>query len=127
MQPLRDRIGSLGRIVYGDGFSVSLGEDLAIVSRRYAGASVPFASLSTGAKEQLGILVRLAAALTVAEDGGVPVILDDTLGNTDPERLRSMGAVLGRVAEACQILVLTCSPERFRSLGDVRVVRLADT
>jgi uncharacterized protein YhaN len=31
---------------------------------------------------------------TVAKDGGTPVILDDALGYTDPERLKLMGAVL---------------------------------
>lgn len=124
VQPLTGRIESLGRIVYGESFAIELGDDLAIRARTLDGVTVPFAGLSSGAKEQLGILVRLAVALAVSEDGGVPVVLDDTLGHTDPARLRAMGAVLGRVGRVCQILVLTCTPERFRALGGVRVVSL---
>ena len=97
------------------------------MDRPYHGAVMQCGASLKSQRFLVGSAARLAAALTVAEDGGVPVILDGTLGNTDPERLRSMGAVLGRVAESCQILILTCSPERFRSLGDVRVVRLART
>ena len=63
-------------------------------------------------------------ALSVARDEGVPLLLDDTLGHSDPERLRSMAAMLSRAGEECQIIVLTCSPERFRAVGGARVERI---
>jgi len=48
---------------------------------------MPVAWLSTGAKEQLAIVVRMAiASLTGLDDGGVPLILDDALGWSDPGR-----------------------------------------
>jgi len=39
---------------------------------------------------------------TVAKDGGTPVIPDDTWGDTDPERLKLMGAVLAIAAKGAR-------------------------
>ena len=122
--PLRERIERLGRTVYGADFSVELSDDLRIATRTLAGRTVPFDSLSGGAKEQLGVISRLACALTVADDGGVPVVFDDTLGNTDPARIEAMGALLSLAGRRCQVIVLTCAPERFRNVGGATVVRV---
>lgn len=124
VRPLTERIHTLGRIVFGPSFEVLLGEQLTIESRTLEGRTIDFASLSTGAQEQLGILTRLAVAMTVAQDGGVPLILDDTLGNTDPGRLQSMGAMLSRAGDGCQIIILTCTPDRFRYVGGAKLHRL---
>jgi uncharacterized protein YhaN len=48
-----------------------------------AGRTVAYESLSGGAKEQLGIVARLASAALVAKEDGVPVVIDDALGFTD--------------------------------------------
>ena len=45
---------------------------------------MPYESLSGGAKEQLGILTRLAGAALVAKEDSVPVVIDDALGFTTP-------------------------------------------
>lgn len=120
--PLRERIEGLGRTVYGPDFAVELNDELQIASRTLGGRTVPFESLSGGAKEQLGVIARLACALTVADDGGVPVVFDDTLGNTDPTRIETMGALLTLAGRRCQVIVLTCVPERFRHVGGATLV-----
>jgi uncharacterized protein YhaN len=61
----------------------------------------------------------------VAEDGGAPLLLDDALGHSDPERVAAMGRVLSVVGEQCQIVVLTCVAERFRHVEGARIVELA--
>ena len=124
LQPLRERIERLGRIVFGPSFAVALDSELRIESRTLAGRTVEFESLSTGAQEQIGLLTRLAVAMTVAPEGGVPLVLDDALGNSDPLRLQSMGAMLAQAGRECQIIILTCSPERFRHVGGARVQRI---
>ena len=58
---------------------------------------MPFESLSGGAKEQLGIVARLAVAALVDKEDTVPVMLDDALGFTDPDRLAKMAAVFDTV------------------------------
>ena len=122
--PLREQIEKLGRLVFGPTLRVDLDDSLAIASRTLDGVTVPFESLSGGTREQLGLLARLACAIIVATDGGAPVILDDALGYTDAGRLESMGAALARAGESCQVIVLTCIPERYRHVGGAQVVRL---
>ena len=125
LRPLRERIERLGRIVFGASFGVSLDSELRIETRTLEGRTVEFDSLSTGAQEQIGLLTRLAVAMTVAPEGGVPLILDDALGNSDPDRLQSMGAMLSQAGRECQIIILTCTPERFRHVGGAHVLRIA--
>lgn len=124
VRPLQAGIQGLGRIVFGSDFEVELGEDWALLNVTRNGQTVPFDSLSVGAKEQLGILTRLAAARIVADQGGVPVIIDDALGFSDPTRLQSMASAITAAGRDAQIVVLTCTPGRFMHLGDVGVVRL---
>ena len=89
--------------------------------------TLEFDQLSAGAREQLGIISRLACATIVSEHGGAPVILDDTLGWTDPTRLGAMGAIIGIAGKGCQVIVLTCTPGRYASVGNAEIVRLNGT
>lgn len=122
--PLKERIEHLGRLVFDESFQVEINEELLIASRTTNGVTVPFDSLSGGTKEQLSLIFRLACSMIVAKDGGTPVILDDALGNTDPERLRLMGAVLAKAAKECQIVIFTCVPDRYGNVGEATVVSL---
>jgi uncharacterized protein YhaN len=124
IQPFRDEIERLGRIVYGPTFEVALAEDLSIETRTLGGDTLPFVLLSTGAQEQLGVLSRIACARLVSDDGGVPVVIDDALGWTDPNRLDLMGAAISSAAEDCQVIILTCVPDRYSSVGKARTVRI---
>ncbi len=122
--PLKEEIEHLGRLVFDDSFQVEISEDLQIASRTVHAITVPFDSLSGGTKEQLSLIFRLACSMIVAKDGGTPLILDDALGYTDPERLRSMGAVLATAAKECQIVIFTCMPDRYSNVGEATVVSL---
>jgi hypothetical protein len=125
LAPLRKEMERLGRIVFGQTFKVELDSStLEVVNRTVRGRTVPFESLSIGAQEQIAIIGRLACATIVAPDGGVPVILDDALGNSDPRRIEAMGAVLAAAGRKNQIIVLTCQPERYEHVGEARVVPL---
>jgi DNA repair exonuclease SbcCD ATPase subunit len=124
VRPLRAGIEQLGRIVFGADFSVELNETWTLVSCTRSGRTIPFEALSVGMKEQLGILTRLAAARIVAPQGGVPLIIDDALGFSDPGRLETMGAAIAASGRDTQIIVLTCSPERFTHVGSATLVRL---
>lgn len=124
IQPFRDEIMRLGGIVYGSTFDVGLAEDLSIETRTLSGQTLSFGQLSTGAQEQLGVLSRLACARLVSDDGGVPVVLDDALGWTDPSRLDLMGAAISSAADDCQVIILTCMPERYVAVGKARTVRV---
>lgn len=125
VEPFRTEVERLGRIVFGADFEVEIDGDLRMVARTLNGCTVPFESLSGGAKEQLGIVARLATAALVAKEDGVPVVIDDALGFSDPDRLAKMAEVFDAVGGDGQVIVLTCSPERYAGIVDAQHLLLA--
>ena len=123
VRPLKEAIERLGQIVFGPTFAIEISDDWTLESRVLDGTRLPFDDLSVGAKEQLGILTRLAAAQIVAEQGGVPLIIDDALGFSDPSRLDTMGAAISAAGKHCQIVILTCTPGRFSNVGSATTVQ----
>jgi hypothetical protein len=124
VEPYRAELQRLGRPVFGPSFEVDVDSDLCIQTRTLDGRTVPYESLSGGAKEQLGILARLAGAALVAKEDAVPILIDDALGFTDPERLVKMAAVFDTLGERGQVIVLTCTPARYDGVKDARRIEL---
>ena len=121
--PFEDRIEQFGRIVFGSTFKVELDDDLRVARRTLDGVTLDVDQLSVGAREQLGVLARLACAVIVSPDGGgAPVVLDDALGWSDPTRLARMGAAIATAGRECQVIVLTCTPGRYAHVGNATVV-----
>jgi DNA repair exonuclease SbcCD ATPase subunit len=125
VQPYRAELERLGREVFGPSFEVDVDTELSIQTRTLDGCTVPYDSLSGGAKEQLGILARLAGAALVAKEDTVPVIIDDALGFSDPDRLDRMSGVLNTVGDRGQVIVLTCTPGRYDGVADAEVIELS--
>jgi uncharacterized protein YhaN len=86
---------------------------------------VPYESLSGGAREQLGLVTRLAVSALIAKEDSVPVVIDDALGFTDPDRLIKMGAVFDLVGADGQVIVLTCTPERYSGVHGAHRIELS--
>jgi len=127
--PFRDKLNAYARILFGPDLDLWVAPDtLAIESRTLDGTTVPFESLSGGTREQLAVLARLACAALVSPNGGsnapggVPVVIDDALGYSDPGRLEALGAAFGVAGRDCQVIVLTCEPGRYRHIGGAKVV-----
>ena len=112
-------------MVFGDDFAVELDDELRVARRVLGGRSLRFDQLSAGAREQIALLARLAVATLVSADGGAPLVLDDALGHSDAQRLEKIGRALSLAAPHCQILVLTCTPERYRHVQSAHAVPLA--
>lgn len=124
VDPFRVEVERLGRIVFGPDFEVGIDAELRIQTRTLDGCTVPYDSLSGGAKEQLGIVARLAGAALVAKEDGVPVVIDDALGFTDSNRLVKMAEVFDAVGGDGQVIVLTCSPERYAGVIGAQRIEL---
>jgi hypothetical protein len=124
VEPFRVELERLGRTVFGPTFEVEVDGDLQIRNRTLDGRTVPYESLSGGAREQLGIVARLAVAALVDRADSVPVMIDDALGFSDPERLARMGAVFDQVGADGQVIILTCSPERYAGVANAHRVQL---
>ena len=123
--PFKEHIERFGRIVFGATFEIELDDELRLVGRTLDGVTLPVGQLSIGAREQLGVLSRLACAAIVSPDGGgAPVVVDDALGWSDPSRLARMGAAIAAAAPHCQVIVLTCTPGRYAHVGGAKVVPL---
>ncbi|MDO5699368.1 MAG: AAA family ATPase [Dermatophilus congolensis] len=123
--PFTAAVERLGRLVYGSSFGVVVAPDLTIEERALDGVHVPYGSLSTGAKEQLAILVRLACAQLVDPAEGVPVVIDDALGYSDPDRILATSAAFEHVGEHAQVVMLTCTPGRYDGVRGAATVSLA--
>ncbi|MDO5617219.1 AAA family ATPase [Kocuria sp.] len=124
--PFRHQLEQLGRTVFGPTFQVELADDLTITRRSLHGTWLDVTALSTGAQEQLDVLIRLAVATLVDANDGVPVVLDDTLGHSDPGRLISMAAALQAAGSVAQVILLTATPDRFAALQAAKTIRIQD-
>ncbi len=124
VQPFRTEVERLGKAVYGPDFEVQVSGSLEVEQRKLDGDWLPFSALSTGAKEQLVILIRLATALLVDPEDGVPVLLDDALGHSDPQRLRRLASAITTAGERTQVIVLTSNPERFVNLREAHRIEM---
>jgi DNA repair exonuclease SbcCD ATPase subunit len=121
IQPVAERASKLlARIAGGRLRSIQLGEKLGpqSVLPRDAGAEAPLDALSAGEREQVHVAVRLALAGLLTKDAGERhlVALDDVLVVTDEDRLRRVLELLEELRPHAQLVILTCHPERYRSL-----------
>ena len=99
-----------------------LDERLAVTGLTRDGRDESFDILSAGTQEQIAVLVRLAFADLLREQGRpAPVILDDALVFSDDARIERMFDILSTAAERMQIVVLTCRTALFSRLGGHRL------
>ena len=124
LQPLKQHVEVLGKLVFGATFQVEIAQDWSITRRTLGNTTLTFDDLSIGAKEQLAILMRLAAAQLVAKQNGIPLFIDDALGFSDPQKLNNMGAAIAAAGRTCQIIILTCAPGRYANVGNARLIKL---
>lgn len=136
VEPLAEKASVYLECLYGPGARVLLDWDaeqqgfvgLRVDRSRRGAGTYAFAALSGGAREQVGMAMRLAMAevLAAEHDGCLPVVLDDAFANSDPERVRLLQRMLYRAAErGLQLLVLTCTPADYGALGakEIRLER----
>ena len=101
------------------GADIRIDEDLRIAGVvREAGYEEAFSHLSMGTQEQIAVLIRLAFAEMLVEQGHpATVILDDALVFSDDRRMQRMFDILNMAARNVQVLILTCREQLFEELG----------
>lgn len=125
IEPFRVALRDLGRATYQDPtFDVDVSDELVVDSRSMGGVTLPFDNLSTGAKEQMSILIRLATASLVSPDDAVPILFDDTLGYSDRSRLRRIVDTIESRDGVGQIIIFTANEDRFAGLDSATRVRI---
>ncbi|MDH1379661.1 AAA family ATPase [Comamonas aquatica] len=119
--PLQRHLNHYLQILF-PGSSIEVSEDLSpgrITRIGSNGAETgEFDELSVGAREQMGVVARLAYADLLREAAKPTLlILDDALVHTDKDRLDQMKRVLYDAASRHQILVFSCHPQAWQDLG----------
>jgi DNA repair exonuclease SbcCD ATPase subunit len=99
------------------GCGLDTGEHLDILGLQSQQLNEPFGELSGGAQEQVSLLTRIGLAEVLAANGTLPLVLDDALINTDPERIRQIQRLLFRAADNLQIILFSCHDLLFDGLG----------
>ena len=67
--------------------------------------------ISTGAKDQLFLAIRLAISEILSNEISLPIILDDTFVNFDQGRLEIAHNTLNELLESKQIILLSHNPK----------------
>ena len=119
--PLQERLSRQFAMLTGkEDRKVFLNDQLEIAGIGRESATIPFDSLSQGAREQLVLSLRLAVAEELSANGSSAqcLILDDVLVNSDKERRERIMDVLSAAKVNFQILLLTCHPDWYRGLGN---------
>lgn len=123
LAPVRERVRPYLQMLFPDA-ALDMDEDLQITGiSRVADHSESFEHLSMGTQEQLAVLIRLAFAELLAEQGQpAAVILDDALVFSDDQRMQTMFDILNVAARRVQIIVFTCRAQLFEGLGAERLM-----
>ena len=109
------------------GSDIAIDENLHVTGVvREAGYEEAFHHLSMGTQEQIAVLVRLAFAEMLVEQGHpATVVLDDALVFSDDRRMSRMFDILNMTARNVQVIVLTCREQLFEGLGGWQLVLAA--
>ena len=118
LSPVLKRVRPYLQLLF-PGADVRIDENLHITGVvREAGYEEEFNHLSMGTQEQIAVLVRLAFAEMLIEQGlPATVVLDDALVFSDDRRMGRIFDILNMAARNVQVIVFTCREQLFEGLG----------
>ena len=118
MSPVVNRLRPYLQLLF-PGANIAIDENLKITGVvREGGYEEPFHHLSMGTQEQIAVLVRLAFAEMLVEQGQpATVVLDDALVFSDDHRMDRMFDILNISAKSIQVLIFTCREQLFEGIG----------
>ena len=118
MSPVVNRLRPYLQLLF-PGANIAIDENLKITGVvREGGYEEPFHHLSMGTQEQIAVLVRLAFAEMLVEQGQpATVVLDDALVFSDDRRMDRMFDILNMAAKNIQVLIFTCREQLFEGIG----------
>lgn len=118
MSPVVNRLRPYLQYLF-PGADITIDENLEITGvLRERGYEEPFHHLSMGTQEQIAVLVRLAFAEMLVEQGQpATVVLDDALVFSDDHRMNRMFDILNISAKNIQVLIFTCREQLFEGIG----------
>jgi chromosome segregation ATPase len=119
LEPVFDKLKPHLQIIFPGANIILNKQDVEIAHLQRNGINEHYTSLSTGTREQLSVLTRLAIARMLKERNQPSfVVLDDALVYSDARRFAQMKEVLQEVAADVQILILTCRKSDYLDLAE---------
>ena len=112
-----EKLNEVAALYYGEVVSFQVSEDFRIESRFRGGSTVRIANLSTGAKEQLAILIRITLSRLIQKSDSVPVFFDDEFGHSDQEKIDAIESIFNDFGGDQQFILMTCYPEKFKNVN----------
>ena len=120
-EPISRRLRPRIQRLFGSS-ELSFKDEFTLDAFERGGVREDIAELSDGTREQLSILVRVAFAEVLAENGyPTPLVLDDPLAYSDDGRLAAMCSELAAAQTVSQIILLTCREKAFEVLPSRRL------
>ncbi|TCP29286.1 uncharacterized protein YhaN [Scopulibacillus darangshiensis] len=111
---LKQASSYFAKITSGAYQSIYLTEDFGFAVQREDGTGFHVTEISRGTKEQLYLSLRLALASMFETKDKFPIIIDDSLVNTDPNRHKQVMTLLNDVAKKHQVILFTCHKDRYK-------------
>ena len=96
-------------------YSFSVDADLRITSRKEGDLPLGIEKLSVGAKETLGLLIRLTICKLASLESPLPLILDDDFAFVDRTTASTITAYISSLVDQ-QVILFTHQPEKFPHL-----------
>ena len=128
LEPVTEKAAEFLMRICGQSFRPVLDTDLVFenVSTLKSDEPISLALLSGGEQQQAYLAVRLALADLLTRQAGRRelVVLDDVFANTDEERLPRVLEIINEMREHAQFLILTCHPDRYSALKDVKRISM---
>ncbi len=114
---LEQKVSRMLRHITGRERALQMSEEMVVTGVVDDDAEHDPESLSSGTREQLDLVTRLALGETYVEAAGrTMMVLDDALLYTDPRRHDRVKQILQRAGELLQIFILTSHPQRYRGI-----------
>ena len=101
--------------IFQEKFSFSVDADLRFTSRRKDELALGIEKLSIGAKETLGLLIRLTICKLASLESPLPLILDDDFAYVDRATASKITNYISSLVEQ-QVILFTHQPEKFPHL-----------
>lgn len=102
------------RITNGVYRTIYLVEGSSFMVEHLNGTTFYVNELSRGTAEQLYLALRLALASVFESHDAFPIVIDDSLVNTDSARHKRVLEVLNEVSKKHQVILFTCHKERYQ-------------
>ena len=118
LSPILTRVRPYLQLLF-PGSDIRVDENLHITKVvREVGYEEDFNHLSVGTQEQIAVLIRLAFAEMLVEQGHpATVVLDDALVFSDDQRMGRIFDILNMASRNVQVIAFTCREQIFEGLG----------